>query len=102
MKVMIHLPDGRTLIHGTGLSPVDDVLPAADDAPPKTQTSCVMDVEELAGLLKLNAKTVYSAIKNGQIPGVLRVGRTVRLSRDKVERWLAGEERVPSSRRSPR
>lgn len=41
----------------------------------------VLTVEELAALLRVNRKTLYEAIQNGAIPGVFRVGRSIRISR---------------------
>lgn len=67
--------------------------PVTSEAP-----SRVMGVPELAAILNVNIKTIYAGIHAGEIPGVLRIGRTVRLSRDKVERWLAGEDRATSSK----
>jgi excisionase family DNA binding protein len=60
-----------------------------------------MTVEELAHRLDVAPKTVYAAIRRNQVPGVLRVGRLVRLSRAAVVRWLDGQDRVVRSRSSP-
>jgi excisionase family DNA binding protein len=60
--------------------------------------SPVMTVDELAELLRVDRKTAYSAIAQGEIPGVRRIGRTIRISRDTVLIWL-GEGRVSRSRR---
>lgn len=60
----------------------------------------VLSVDELAGFLKVNRKTVYDAIKRGEVPGVRKLGDTYRISRDAVLRWLAeGRGRVSRSRR---
>ena len=61
----------------------------------------VLTVEELAALLRVNRKTLYAAIAQGAIPGVVRVGNTIRVARDPVLLWLSGEGRVSSSRRNP-
>ncbi|TAK04040.1 DNA-binding protein [Patescibacteria group bacterium] len=61
----------------------------------------VLTVDEVAGLLRVNRKTVYAAVAQGAIPGVVRVGGTIRVCRDAVLAWLAGEGRVSSSRRDP-
>jgi excisionase family DNA binding protein len=58
----------------------------------------IITPEELAALLRLDRKTVYSAIARGEIPGVRRFGRTLRISRDAVLAWLR-EGRVSRSRR---
>lgn len=61
----------------------------------------VLTVDELAALLRVNRKTAYGAIRQGAIPGVVRVRGTIRICRDVVLAWLSGEGRVPSSRRNP-
>lgn len=65
--------------------------------PPSTE-SPVMTVDELAALLRVNRKSVYEAIARGEIPGIRRIGRTVRASREAVLAWLR-EGRVSRSRR---
>jgi excisionase family DNA binding protein len=49
----------------------------------------VLTVDELAALFRLNRKTVYQAIAKNQIPGIQRIGRQFRASRDVVLAWLA-------------
>ena len=62
--------------------------------------SSVLTVDELADLLRLNRKTVYDAIKAGEIPGVRRIGTRYRISRSAVLSWLAeGHGRVSPKRR---
>jgi excisionase family DNA binding protein len=60
----------------------------------------VITVDELAELLRLDRKTVYSAIQQGEIPGVRRIGRAIRISREAVVVWLR-EGRASRSRRRP-
>ena len=71
-------------------APVAPTMPGAE--------SPVMTVDELAALLRVNRKTAYDAIARGEIPGVRRVGRTFRVSREAVVAWLR-EGRVSRSRR---
>ncbi len=60
----------------------------------------VLTVDELAALLRVNKKTIYDAIKNGEIPGVRKIGRVFRISKPKVLAWLAeGHGRVSPKRR---
>ena len=62
----------------------------------------ILNVDELAQLLRLNRKTVYTMIQRGEVPGVRRFGRTYRIHRDTVLGWLAeGQGRAPRKRRSP-
>ncbi len=66
---------------------------AAADLPP------VITVEELAGLLRVERKTAYAAVMRGEVPGVRRLGRCIRISREAVVRWLAEGEDTPKRRR---
>lgn len=89
----------------------DDVLPGdqlaevaasvAIRAPvlPMTAQHDVLTVDELASLLRVSRNTAYQAINAGEIPGVRRIGRTIRISRDAVLVWLGGKDHVPRSRR---
>jgi excisionase family DNA binding protein len=55
----------------------------------------VLTVEEVADLLRVDRKTAYAAIAEGGVPGVRRVGRCIRVSRDAVLEWLdRGEQRA--------
>jgi len=61
----------------------------------------VLTADELAALLRVDRKTVYGLITRGDIPGVRRLGKTIRISRDAVLRWLSeGQGRVSRSRGS--
>ncbi len=63
----------------------------------------VLTVDELAALLRVERKTVYSAILRGEIPGVQRVGRTIRIGRAAVVSWLnSGQGCVSRSKRRSR
>ena len=52
-----------------------------------------MNVDELAALLRVDRKTVYAAIQDGTIPGVKRIGRTIRIYRPVVLEWALKEGR---------
>jgi excisionase family DNA binding protein len=60
----------------------------ARDLPP------ILTVDELAALLRINRKTCYEALSRREIPGARKIGRTIRISRDAVLEWLAGQGRV--------
>jgi excisionase family DNA binding protein len=49
----------------------------------------VLTVEEVADLMRIDRKTAYTAIAEGELPGVRRVGRCIRISRDVFLEWLA-------------
>jgi len=44
----------------------------------------VMTAEEVALLLRVSRKTVYTSFKKGEIPGGRRLGSALRFSRDRV------------------
>ena len=50
-----------------------------------------LTVAELAECLHLSEHGTRNAIDRGEIPGVIRIGRRIRVSRRVVERWLNGE-----------
>jgi excisionase family DNA binding protein len=86
---------------------VSDIL---DDAPTNVFTRRplgterelppLLRVEEVAQLLRVNRKSAYAAVEAGAIPGVVRVGRSIRVSRDAVLDWLRGQGGVSRSRRN--
>ncbi len=53
--------------------------------------AAVMKVDELAELIACGRRQTYEAIARGDVPGVIRIGRSIRVSRAAVDRWLAGE-----------
>jgi excisionase family DNA binding protein len=91
--------------HRVGEAPLvlDDDRPTDLSRRPTTaELPPVLCVEELATLLRVNRKTAYEAIASGRLPGVRRIGRTIRIDRDAVLEWLRGQGRVSRSlRRSP-
>lgn len=48
----------------------------------------VLTVGEVAEVLRVDRKTAYAAIAEGRVPGVRRVGRCIRVSRDALLKWL--------------
>lgn len=50
--------------------------------------SAVLTVDELASLLRVDRKTAYAAVTRGDVPGVRRLGRTIRVHREAVMAWL--------------
>jgi excisionase family DNA binding protein len=77
----------------------EDLSPAPNGTTNEPRT---MTVDELAALLRVDRKSAYAAIQRDEIPGVIRVGRAIRISREAVVHWLAaGQGRVSRSRRIP-
>jgi excisionase family DNA binding protein len=61
----------------------------------------VLTVDEVSRLLRVDRKTIYVQVREGSIPGARRVGRTIRISREAVLRWLTeGQGHVSRSNRS--
>ncbi|RJS27876.1 DNA-binding protein [Corallococcus sp. H22C18031201] len=48
---------------------------------PTSEVHEFLTVEEGAALLRVNRKTLYEAIRLGQVPGVVRVGKALRIRR---------------------
>ncbi len=51
-----------------------------------------LTVEEAAELLRVNRKTLYEAIRLGQVPGVARLGRILRIHRATLLTWRPGND----------
>ena len=85
-----------TVVH----APEGSARPPTDDARETTaRVGEVLTVEELAGFLRVNHKTVRDAITRGEIPGVRRTGGAIRMYRAAVVDWVAaGQGRASGSR----
>jgi excisionase family DNA binding protein len=66
----------------------------------KTVLPSVLTVEEVADLMRVDRKTAYAAIAEGGVPGVRRIGRCIRVSRDVLLRWLEQGETKPTRGRA--
>lgn len=53
----------------------------------------LMTVKELSELLKIAPRTIWRHVATGAVPEPIRIGRSVRWSRAKVEEWLAEKEK---------
>lgn len=51
-------------------------------------TTEVLTVDEAAAILRVHPKTLYEAIRLGSVPGVLRLGRAIRISRVALDQWV--------------
>lgn len=55
-----------------------------------------LKVPEVAQLLRIARSRAYELVSSGEIPSV-RIGRSVRVSRKELDRWLE-EQRQPNAR----
>jgi|GEM_PF-6080461 len=53
----------------------------------------ILTVEELAEYLRVDRKTIYEMVARRELPGCVRVGRTIRISTKAVMTWFEGGER---------
>ncbi len=59
----------------------------------------VLTVAEVRKLLRIGKDEAYRVCRNGEIPGVVPLGKTYRVSRDALLEWLkSGQGRVSRSR----
>ncbi len=61
----------------------------------------MLTVAEAARELRINRKTLYELIQRGELPGVRRFGRAIRIHRHTLLQWLADQGRVPHSSARP-
>lgn len=66
----------------------------AADARPGSVVPVVLTVDEAAELLRVDRKTIYESIRRGELPGVVRLGRSIRIGRTALLEFLAGQGRV--------
>ena len=69
-----------------------------DQGAPIVALPQILTVEEVADLMRIDRKTAYAAIACGQVPGVRRIGRCIRVSRDVLLRWLEQGEAKSATR----
>ncbi|SDD86796.1 helix-turn-helix domain-containing protein [Myxococcus virescens] len=50
----------------------------------------MLTVEEAAAFLRVNRKTFYEAVRLGSIPGVVRLGRVIRINKAALIGWVQG------------
>lgn len=54
-------------------------------------SSAIMTMKEVAAALQCDRRTVSRMIKRGELPGVLRATKPIRISRAVFEGWLQGD-----------
>lgn len=48
----------------------------------------LLTVDEAASFLRVNRKTLYEAIQHNEVPGVVRLGRVIRIGRSALFAWV--------------
>ena len=61
-----------------------------------TQPS-LLRAEEVARMLNISRSKVFALMASGEIPGVVRIGRSVRVSRLALERWIEQQAGDPDA-----
>lgn len=51
----------------------------------------LLKVEQAAKLLNVSRSGLYVLLTSGEIPGVIRFGRSVRIRRDALEAWICAK-----------
>ena len=69
------VPKDTTQVGATGVAGVTDRL-VTDQAPPSLLT-----VDEVAAFLRTTREAIFERIKRGQVPGVVRLGRSILVRR---------------------
>lgn len=55
------------------------------------ERDALLTVDEAAQMLRVNRKTLYEAIRLNEIPGVVRIGKAIRIGRMALHTWIARE-----------
>ena len=74
---------------------------SSNDSRPSRALPAVLTVDEAAELLRVDRKTVYESIRRGELPGVVRLGRSIRIGRGALLEFLAGQGRVSRQGKIP-
>ena len=60
------------------------------------EREALLTVDEAAEMLRVNRKTLYEAIRLNEVPGVVRVGKAIRVSRFALHAWITGAKKSAS------
>lgn len=64
-------------------------FPAVASTSPASDPAFIT-AEEASVILRVNPKTLYDAIREGQVPGVVRLGKAIRINRAALVAWAPG------------
>lgn len=79
---------GVTAISPELLDSLKSVLRLAESLGVPLPIRPVLTVDEAANLLSVNRKTIYVLIKKRELPGVRRIGRSLRISTEALLTWM--------------
>jgi excisionase family DNA binding protein len=48
----------------------------------------LLSIQQTASILNIGRSRAYSLAASGELPGVMRIGRSVRVSRRRLEEWI--------------
>lgn len=68
-----------------------EVSPKSSDVVVPENLPLVLTVDEAAAILRVNRKTFYEVIRMQNIPGIIRLGRSIRVSREALLEWVRGK-----------
>jgi excisionase family DNA binding protein len=70
----------------------------------KISTPRMIDVKEVATILKVSKRTVWRLVASGELPQPIRFGRNVRWKLEDVEAWIEGlsKKNLNGNSHSPR
>ena len=63
----------------------------ADAGATKPEPTLLIRIPEAARLLGISRAKLYAMALEGAVPGVVRLGRSVRISREVLLRWVADQ-----------
>jgi excisionase family DNA binding protein len=69
---------------------IDHDAPTNPWSPLPEKDPNILTVAEAAHLLRVNRKTLYESIQLGNVPGVVHLGRVIRLHRTALVSWFTG------------
>ncbi len=64
--------------------------------------SDIITVDELAEYMKVNRKTIYDAVRDGELPGARKLRGTIRIHKPTVLAWLMSGEGSDKPRKRTR
>lgn len=77
----------RSLMVNADSRPLGELVEPANQNEPSANTDAVLDVEQVASLLRIGRNSVYESVGRNEMPH-RRIGKQIRFSRAAILRWL--------------